>query len=230
MNPIQTLMLRARRYWFVDGFWEIGIGLVLLVDGVTFLATSAKWTPLGLLVVPYSGILGVYLIRRLKESITYPRTGYAGSQPLAGPGVQKFAPIALALMGLFSCAALPLILFAYIKVVGSTFQKPFDATMSLLVALLPLLLGLLLASGLFYWGHKYRIMRFYGLAAGSTLVSGGLFMLSLVNGFPSWQDIFSLTRELGVYCTLMGLALLGSGLLTFRTYLRQNPAPLEEAR
>ncbi len=248
MNSIQTLMLRARRYWFVDGIWESSLGLVFLANGMAFLMLIVMPNtfiyPL-VLILLLSGIAGPFLIRRLKASITYPRTGYAGSQPPLSPGVRRGVLLVQVVGVAFGWLTIPAAIFLPRLTAG---QPEFRAAINMIPLfvgmILPFVAGVTLAGILFSWGRAYRIERFYPLAAFSALLGTGLSLSATVNGFHLssdilgpllnvgrfWGDMFSSLFNLVIYFTLMGLALLGSGLIAFRAYLRQHPAPMEEAR
>jgi hypothetical protein len=228
MNSIQTLMQRGRRYWFVDGFWEMGLGIVLLADGGAFLVLSL-WTSAGIfplvLTLLLTGAVGPFLTRQLKASITYPRTGYAGAQPSLNSGVRKWVIGVLLVLLVFAWLAIPAAIFLpRLTANQPELRAATDAIPLFVGSLLPFVIGVTLASVLASWGYKYKIERFYLLATISALVGSALSLSAILN----WGDIVSSLFDMSIYCTLMGLALLMSGLFTFRAYLRQNPAPMEE--
>ncbi len=229
MNPIQTIMLRARRYWFVDGIRELVIGVVLLTDGLAALVASV-WphTIIFPAVLLMTGIVGPYLARRLQETITYPRTGYASFPPISS-SILKVSLLMLALVIIMNFLNLPGVLQA-ITESNPALDRPVTILRNLSTNGTPLLLGGGIAALLAVLAREYDLTRFYGFAIISALIGGGLFIASLMNSPLFGGAGFMSTLAMGIYFTLMGLALLGSGLLTFRAYLRQHHAPMEEAR
>lgn len=90
MNPSLEQQLaqsaqRASRYWYQDGLSEGAVGVLFLIMGLFFglearLPADAWWRGVSALALPVlivGGIFGFrWAVRRLKERITYPRTGY----------------------------------------------------------------------------------------------------------------------------------------------------------
>ncbi len=84
-EDIEGIMRSTRRYWYQDGFVEIAIGLLFGLVGVgVYLQQVALGNPtllivlvVGLMAFILAGSLIVqWLVPRLKQRITYPRTGY----------------------------------------------------------------------------------------------------------------------------------------------------------
>lgn len=76
---------RASRYWYQDGLSEGAVGVLFLIMGLFFglearLPADSGWRAASALALPVlivGGVLGFrWVVRRLKERITYPRTGY----------------------------------------------------------------------------------------------------------------------------------------------------------
>ncbi len=241
---------RARRYWYNDGLVEVGTAIILIGNGLGLLLLSLlpifPIIVLVLVALVATGWRGPGLIRRLKESITDPRTGYAAP---------PFRPVSRRVlkMGLFAVIAIPWIYTAVGSIRENTSFSysgmglillggvgnwgfawtPYSMTGSLLepigATLLPLMTGLAVGAFLVHQGHAHTIPRFYYLAIYSVLLSSWVFALELAPRQYSWEAL-TLAHTMGSYFTLMGLVLLGSGLLTLRRYLRQHPVPMEEAR
>jgi hypothetical protein len=153
-------------------------------------------SPALLLVLVGGGLAARSLIGRLKERLTYPRTGYvAYRQPS-----KKRRWLTLALV--FGMAMLVSALFA-------------SAPASL--AWIPAVSGLLIGAYWIYQGHRMGVLRFYTLGAFSAIAGTAITLagLGVVNGLP-------------LYYAVMGLALMVSGGLTLRSYLRREPVHPDE--
>lgn len=207
-DPLSQPQRRAIQYWYVDGSYEIGFGLLCLLLGLYFLLeklVQGSWLSAvvdGALVLVF--ILGILLVnwltRRIKERITYPRTGYVAYRRPAGlPRLLRL----LLLMVITGLLAAAIALLMARPITG------FDV--------MPLVTGLLLALVLGILAWRSTVPRFYLLAAFSAMVGWGLAFAGLGNYLA-----------LSAYYAAIGLALILSGLLTLIGYLRQNPAPQEE--
>jgi hypothetical protein len=84
-NQIDQTMKRTEQYWYEDGFQDMAFGGFLLVIALLFAvqALTAPRSPLwlvwgvgGPLVLLSGAIVVGRVVRRLKERVTYPRTGY----------------------------------------------------------------------------------------------------------------------------------------------------------
>ena len=84
-KQIDAIVKRTQRAWYEDGLWDLGIGLIYLLLGLFYYLVAAnRMQPiLGIgvtiaqvvLIIASFWIVG-WLVRTLKERITYPRTGY----------------------------------------------------------------------------------------------------------------------------------------------------------
>jgi hypothetical protein len=83
-DQFRDLDSRPKRYWNVDGLPELVMGLVWILWGGAFLvggaippgsAANVYWMAFPAILV-LSGVASTWLVRRLKERFTYPRTGY----------------------------------------------------------------------------------------------------------------------------------------------------------
>jgi hypothetical protein len=82
---LRDLEQRPRRYWNVDGIPELVMGLVWIVWGLALIAGDALprgsaasgvyWMSVPAILV-LSGVAANWVTRRLKERLTYPRTGF----------------------------------------------------------------------------------------------------------------------------------------------------------
>lgn len=83
-EQFRDLESRPRRYWNIDGIPELVMGLVWILWGGAFLIGDRipKGSPANIYwmafpaILVFTGVASTWLVRRLKERITYPRTGY----------------------------------------------------------------------------------------------------------------------------------------------------------
>jgi hypothetical protein len=82
---LRDLEERPRRYWHVDGIPELVMGLVWIVWGLALIvgdalprasAASASYWMVVPAILVLSGVAANWATRRLKERLTYPRTGF----------------------------------------------------------------------------------------------------------------------------------------------------------
>ena len=82
---IENIIRNSSKYWYIDGLSEIAGGLIIFFAGLTYwfvaqMENTAYKFVLLTLAQPVVIILGSWLARkilpRIKERITYPRTGY----------------------------------------------------------------------------------------------------------------------------------------------------------
>lgn len=196
---------RAMQYWVIDGIAELVMGGFFVILGLYFGAQAIlpKDSTMGsilypamLLVFVGGGLAARSLIGRLKERLTYPRTGYvAYRQPSKK---RRWLTLALA----FGMAVLVSALFA-------------SAPASL--AWIPAVMGLVIGAYWLYQGHRMEVLRFYALAALSVVVGTAITLAGVGE-----------THGLPLYYAVIGLALVVSGGLTLRTYLRKTPVQPDE--
>lgn len=82
---IENIIRNTRKYWYVDGLSEIAGGLIIFVAGLTYWFVSSlensnfKYILL-MIAQPVVIIIGSLIVRKylpkIKEKLTYPRTGY----------------------------------------------------------------------------------------------------------------------------------------------------------
>lgn len=193
---------RAQQYRFADGVMEIAMGGMLLMLGLYFYIQAAyAGTPVSefltssFLVIFVAGWYGMHkLSEKLKQRLTYPRTGYAAlREPRGNLGLRIAAAVAAAgLIGLR---------LAY-------FQMEAPPQLNLM----PVVFAVLIAVIGGFLGFKTDLARFFGLAFIS-LALGGLFAFLPVGNYLA----------LGLFNIAMGLVLLASGGVNLRYYLHANP-------
>jgi hypothetical protein len=149
----QQVEQRAMQYWVIDGIAELVMGGFFVVLGLYFGAQAAlpEESAVGsmlsaafLLVIVGGGLAGRSLIGKLKERLTYPRTGYVAYRQ---PSKKRRW---LTLMVAFGMAMLVSALFA---------SAPASLTW------IPAVSGLVIGAYWLYQGHRMGVLRFYALAA-----------------------------------------------------------------
>lgn len=134
------------RYFYVDGLVETAVGLLFMgVGGVLLawlaIADGSWWQVLAALALPlltFGGALAIKrIVGRLKERITYQRTGYVAYRE-GEPGGGRW-----------------LIIGAALALVALMFVLPEWLTK------MPAAIGALLLIVLAYWGYRVSLVRFY---------------------------------------------------------------------
>ena len=205
-NDLKKPQLRAIQYFYVDGSFEFGFGLLCLILGVFFYVETNVQGWLST-VVDSSLVLvmigGAWLINRLikqlKERLTWPRTGYLTYSRRSGRKFGWRLVVGMVSGGLIAAIATVLITAPNAQ-----------------VATMPVLSGLLLGIVMVVIGWRTRLNRFHLLAGLST--ADGIAM-----GFSRMEN----TTALAAYYIVFGLVLFASGAWVLRSYLRQNPAEKE---
>ncbi|HMA33101.1 MAG TPA: hypothetical protein VKY74_01375 [Chloroflexia bacterium] len=239
MHPslVDAAIQRTRRYWFIDGLVELGMGLYSVTLGILWFVRG--WvgpdSALGLGLLLLSALFGLLyallsrpLIGWLRERLTYPRTGYA---PPPRPSHRDLVIGGLVGAGvgiLLVCATLGAVILAIANLFQPHGEESLRTTLGLLKILVPGGIGLLVGGILAYIAAYYKLLRFYLLAGFSWLVGGVLSGLVASYGGVTgveWNDAW---RTSGLAFLFIGGALILSGAVTLRTYLRDNPLPVEE--
>lgn len=200
-DPINDVMKRTQRYWYEDGIWEIGFGLVnLLLGGFYLIVSNADWegpAALALLVLQMGVIVGSFLminrfVKFMKERITYPRTGFvAYRKPSAKSRLRRGLATGLTSLGI----ALLISLVGALRLVPNR--------MSLVIAVV-------IAGTLVYLAHRFELLRLYGLAVLVILLGYGVSLAAL-------SDTQSTAMFFGGY----GLLMILSGGITLLVFLRR---------
>lgn len=200
--------LRASRYFYVDGTFELAFGGLCLLLAVYFYAQAAladSWmagllSGLLVLVLIGGGYLVSRLVRTLKERFTYPRTGFVSYQ--RERGMRRGLRIAVTFAASALIAGL-LVLFVAGRPNG------FE--------LMPGMTGLIFGAAIAWIGYRAALPRFYLLAVLSLVIGVGLSISGLSEGL-----------ELAIFYGALSMVLFTFGGATLWRYLRHNPAPTEE--
>lgn len=201
-ESLKKIHQRSLGYWFEDGLLEIVLGGLFLLLGVTFsiegisdpgTLTRRLSGIIALLIMVFGSIAARPIIRRLKERITYPRTGYItyrNPKPTRRSRTLSYI----------------LILGIVLIVVGIITSAP-EKTLSWL----PMFEGVIIGGFLLFIGYRTLIYRFYVLGAISILV-GTLLSVSGIGNLIG----------MGILFIILGFSLLFSGGYRLYIYLRQT--------
>jgi hypothetical protein len=207
-EDLKTPQRRAIQYFYSDGSFEFGFGLLCLVLGIYFFVENrlqGTWLAVladSLLVFAVVGgaFLISWLVRKWKERVTFPRTGYIGYPRIYGLKRGWRSLIGLVAGGVLTAAAVFLLVNEDVR-----------------VSIMPLLTGIVFGIVMIFVGWRTSLPRFYIQAVLSMLAGIGLAFSTLGNYVG-----------LAAYYLVIGLILLISGAFILRKYLRQNPVPAEE--
>jgi len=198
MNEIATAQRRAQGYWFVDGFAEMAGGVVLALCGALLYAavrTGIDWlstAALGVLILGFP--VTAWVVRALKERITYPRTGFVAYAPPSRTRMFIAAAVGFVTAGLL----------APIMAVSK------GGTVSIVVLGFGVLVGAVLAVRAWRTGMP----RFYVMAAAVVAFSGVM----------STSESVGVQDAIGILMLFEGLVLLANGAWTLLNYLKHTDA------
>jgi len=240
---IDSVMKRARGYWFVDGFTEMAAGGwfvilagLLLVSGNAPLASFPAWflSFAGkIAIAKFVGILAAILILWwLKDHFTYPRTGFVRGKRVTAAQVLITIrnAILFLLLPIFGLLAASL-LIASAGSVLSSMPAWFPIGMGLLWAVLCVLAGEWM--GLRRFRLLGAMILLAGMAIGIWQFAMGLpiFPANVGTGIlqpPVLESIDRTMSSIGFLTLISGVILMFSGLVTFLRYRKENPIPYTE--
>ena len=206
-DPIEEIQLQTKRYWYVDGLTEIGAGSLIFLLGLLYLLADilspsvlATWlVSFGQPAIIIGGWFVVnWVVRRMKERITYPRTGYVAYRRERGG---KRLRTILVTFGLAALIAIAAVYFA--QLAGER--------------MIPLLIGLMMAAAIAYLGYAFYLRRFYLLAVISIVLGGVGTLFGLRDNLA-----------LALFFCGFGIAWMVSGSVTLKAYLRSTQPGLED--
>jgi MFS family permease len=203
---IDDVIRHTRRYWYVDGIVEISGGALILFIAVSYYLSSLipniilRSFALGL-GQPVIIILGAIAIRkiitRLKETITYPRTGYLSLRnPRSNKKIQRIIKVVM------------------VSIIVSISVSIF--TQLLPIRLMPLITSFFFSLLTFYLGFQNRVFRFYIVAF--AIIFTGIFV-TIIN----LSEVMSFVSLFGA----IGFLWIVSGGLTLIKYLHHTDPELE---
>jgi hypothetical protein len=198
---------RAIRYFYEDGSLEFSLGLLSFILAIFFLfiSKSQGWlqmlaeVSLILVIIAGAGIIN-WFIRKLKQNITWPRTGYISYRHIVGRNRGWRIGLGMIIGGLVAALAV-IISMSQVFVIAS----------------LPLLSGIMFCLVIGILGWRTSIIRFYLLASISCFLGVSLAFSGLSNN----------TSLILFYASMAGIFLL-TGVCVLITYLHRNPYPGEK--
>jgi hypothetical protein len=240
---IDTVMKRARGYWFVDGFTEMTTGgLFVLLAGILLIRGNAPQAsfPSWLLsiageisIAKFFGVLVVILILWwLKEHFTYPRTGFVrGNKVTTAQILIMFRnAILFVFLPIFGLLTASLLIASTNSVLSSTpvwFPIGLGIIWAVLCVLANQWIGLrrfqLVGAMILLAGIKIGIWQYtLGLPALPQNMQPGILQ-------PPVLEIINRTLSgLGFLTLASGIILILSGIVTFLRYRKENPTPYPE--
>ena len=240
---IDSVMKRARGYWFVDGFTEMTAGGffilmagILLFRGSTLQASdpSRFLSVLGeISAAKFFGFVAAILILWwLKDHFTYPRTGFVrGNRITTAQVLITIRNIILfLLLPILGLVAVSLLITSTGSVLSSMpiwFPIGVGVIWAVLLVLAGEWLGLrrfrLLGVVIFLAGAVVGLWQFaMGLPISPTNVQSGILQ-------PSVLEIINRTlNSLSFLILIAGIVLMFSGAMTFLRYRKENPTPYAE--
>lgn len=199
MDEITTAQRRAQGYWFVDGLAEIAGGTAMVVTGALLYAavrTGAAWmgtAALAMLIVGFP--VTAWVVRVLKERITYPRTGFVAYPPPSRVRMFVAAAVGFVVAGLL----VPIRMAAG------------GGEVSVVVLSFGLLVGAILAARAWRTG----VPRFYVMAAAMVAFAAVM----------STSDTVGVQDAIGILIGFEGGVFVANGVWTLLNYLKANRAP-----
>jgi len=236
---IDTVIKRARGYWFVDGFTEIAAGgLFILLAGILLIrgntVPSQFLSVVGQIsIAKIFGLLAAALILWwLKDHFTYPRTGFVRGNRVTATQV----------LILIRNVILFLLLPIFGLIAASLLIASTGSVLSSMPVWFPIGVGLIWAV-LCVWAGEWMGLRRFRLLGALFLLAGiavGLWQFAI--GLPALPsnmqaEIFQspmleiINRALTSLSFLVlgsGIILMLSGFVTFLRYRKENPTPYSE--
>lgn len=200
---------RTRSYWYIDGLWEVAFGSQFILMGLFFFgqASAPPESMLSylmnyafLVIVIGITILASWAVRKAKERITYPRTGYIAYHRRPKGRRVWIVSVLIILLSIL---------------VGSVLYAVFQVWEPAL-DWLPFLFGFFGLTIFLPIAYINDLKRFYFLAIFSILL-GIIFAWIGVTGW----------NLMSLYFGLLGIGLVVSGGITFWVYLNDTTPQLE---
>jgi hypothetical protein len=240
---IDTIVKRARGYWFVDGFSEMATGgLFILLAGMLLFreyATQASFPAWFLSVAgeiaiaKFFGILtAVLILWWLKDHFTYPRTGFVrGNRVTAAQVLIIIRNVILFLL----LPVLGLLAISLLIASGST-------VLSSMPVWFPIGVGFLWAALCVLAGEWMGLLRFRLLGIMILLAGVVVGIWQFATGLPEFstnaqagilqpfvlESINHTLTSLSILILIAGVFLIFSGVVTFLRYRKENPTPYTE--
>jgi len=208
MVDIEKIEKRTIQSFYEDGLTEIAMGLIFLILGGYFFATTvvpegsalgAVLTGLFVLVIISAAFLVNRFLRFFKRRITYPRTGYVTFKKKEPSPKRRVATAAVA------------------AIIGAGLAVLYGLSPSVKL-LFPAINGLLFAVAVLLFANKVGLLRFYILAAASAVIGFGITAAGIGD-----------TEGISLFYLVFGAALVVSGAAALIVYLRRFPRSADDA-
>lgn len=156
------------RYWYKDGLAELVTGCIFVIIGLFSLAQGlTEPHTAGRLIASITNMLAIAsgpwvarpILRKLKENVTYPRSGYVSYQKPS----KSSRNLSWVLAGLVAMV----ITWVLIR------------TQQVTMAWIPLIEGLAVGGFIFYQAHLNGLLRYYLLAAFAFILGAGISIAQL---------------------------------------------------
>ncbi len=204
---IENIIRNTRKYWYVDGLSEIAGGLIIFAAGLTYWLVSIMENTsikviLLMLAQPAVIVIGSLIVRKylpkIKERLTYPRTGYLKfRKPSRDRRVKRALTVGM-VAGLVA---------ALVSMISSALPNNY----------LPLLSSIFLFIFSIYIGYQTAVSRFYVIGLLMVLLGAAISLMPFKNVLP-YTLFFS-----GV-----GIIWIISGVITLLRYLKNTSPQVED--
>jgi len=208
MVDIEKIEKRTIQSFYEDGLTEIAMGLIFLILGGYFFATTvvpegsalgAVLTGLFVLIIVSAAFLVNRFLRFFKRRITYPRTGYVTFKKKEPSPKRRVATAVVA------------------AIIGAGLAALYGLSPSVKL-LIPAINGLLFAVAALLFANKVGLLRFYILAAGAAVIGLGITGAGIGDA-----------EGISLFYLVFGAAVVVSGAAALIAYLRRFPRPAGDA-
>jgi hypothetical protein len=225
-NPTEVAIRRSGRrilqYELVDGSFELLFAvLFLLMGGILFVQAAmprSLWSDLlagpGFLIFfPGVAYLLDRLVRRLKERLTWPRSGYLVRKPApeVSPQVRRTIYIGI--------PVLTLLILSLLAIYRPILIPAGSAAVTANLPIFTIFFSLMLSGVWILIGWRLGLRRFFLVALLTLAIGAG-------TAFSLRDDLVSLAASFAAEALVLGI----SGLVTLLAYMRRNPLPVEDDR
>lgn len=204
---IESIIRNTRKYWYIDGLSEIAGGLIIFSAGLTYwLVSTLENTGIKAIllmvaqpaVIIIGSLIAQRILPKIKERLTYPRTGYLTFRK--PPRNRRFKRALF--IGLIGG-----LVGALVTMISSTLPDSY----------LPLLSSVFLLIFSIYIAYQTAVPRFYLVGLLMVLLGAAISFLPFENALP--YTLF--------FCGI-GIIWIISGVITLILYLRKTSPQTEE--